>query len=114
MTNIRKDADNWSTITIEKAREMDEGYYQCFAKDAYGTALSDVIDVRMAFITSTKETLPIVQITAVEGMPFHIQANRQRGFPESDNGWCTTTDIISECERLSPSGRMQIADNGNS
>lgn len=118
-----KELDRRSTLTINKATEMDEGYYQCLAKNAYGTALSNVVDIRMAFIDySTAEALQVLQKTVVEGKPFHIKAELDRSYPEQKKSWCKTTDTnadFADCVCLifpsrSHSQRIQMADNGKS
>src|SRR6218665_684866 len=68
--NIQRGADG--TVTIQHATSMDEGFYQCFARNQYGTALSNTAHIQIAVLDTGSGTHAVLQKTVEEGMPFHI------------------------------------------
>lgn len=116
LTNIRKGSDG--TITINRATVTDEGYYQCFARNQYGTALSNTIYLRMRLIAPTviSNAGPSTELrkTVVEGIPFHIEAHRPSSSPMTSCAWYTVGKTDAQYySRLWPSERIEVADNGN-
>ena len=110
--NIEKGTDG--SITIRSAAASDEGFYQCFAKNQYGTALSATAHIQRALLDSASGTPSTLQKTVQEGMPFHIQADPRKSFPKPTYGWEIATDTVDKNPvPLRPSRRIQIADNGD-
>ena len=50
--NIKRGDSETGTLVIDPATSLDEGYYQCFAANQYGTALSEVAHLQRATISS--------------------------------------------------------------
>lgn len=109
--NIGKGPDG--TIRIDRATETDEGYYQCYATNQYGTALSNMIHVRMAFLNSATGSPTVSRKSVVQGRPFHIQADRERSFPQPSYEWYSAYDVDAIHTLLWPTARIQFAKNGN-
>ena len=110
--NIQKVVDG--TITIHPATSMDEGFYQCFARNQYGTALSITAHIQRAVLDSASGTPTTLQKTVQEGMPFQIQADPRRSFPKPTYGWEFASDTVDKNPvPLRTSRRIQIAANGD-
>ena len=109
--NIQRGADG--TVTIQHATSMDEGLYQCFARNQYGTALSKTAHIQRAVLDTGSGTHVVLQKTVEEGMPFHIQADPSRSFPKPVYGWEMATDTVDRNPLpLYSSSRVQVAENG--
>ena len=87
-----------------------EGYFQCFAENQYGSVITDMIHVRWSICNSYTGPLIVLRKIVVEGMPFHIQADREECFPKPSYYWSITGTKESQ---LSPTKRVQIAENGD-
>lgn len=112
LSSIRKGSDG--TVTVDTATVKDEGYYQCFATNQYGTTLSNVLDVRMIFTEPTAGSPTVHQKVVVEGRPFHIQPDRQRSLQKPTYDWCISVGVNAQnFVRLDLSNRIQRASNGN-
>src|SRR6218665_2106646 len=89
--NIIRGSDG--DITIRISTRNDEGFYQCFAKNTYGTALSAVAHLQRAFLSKTS-TIDIANLPVQEGHPFFIQAAMVNSFPMPTCKWETVTDPL--------------------
>src|SRR5688572_30684185 len=85
LPNIQRSADG--TITIQDATSVDEGFYQCLAKNHYGTASSTVAHIQRTFLESASGTSAVLSKTVQVGMPFHIEADPRKSFPKPTYGW---------------------------
>lgn len=100
------------TITIERATSLDEGYYQCFATNQYGTALS-IVSYAARGVLRLLTTPDVTTVTVREGEPFHILYATVKSSPKPIYGWevaIGTSDRSSTPVTLS--NRVQLADNG--
>lgn len=99
-------------ITIQPATSVEEGFYQCFARNQYGTAVSTTAHVQRAFLgPNTRNNTDVLNKTIEHGKPFHIQADPRKSFPKTTSSW-----EIAEAKNTTPiitSKRIQISDNGN-
>ena len=112
LRNIQTDADG--TIIIELATSMDDGFYQCFARNEFGTALTDTAHLQMAFLDSTAENVTeILNKVAREETPFHIPCDSRRSFPKPTYIWEMANGIEDKNPiELQLSNRIQIDENG--
>ena len=102
------------TMTIRNAAASDEGFYQCLARNQYGTAISKTAHLQRAFIDSAKRnSTDVLNKTVQEGMPFHIPCDAPSSFPKPAYGWELANDTEEENSiPLQPSKRIQIDENG--
>ena len=92
----------------------DEGFYQCFVKNQYGTALTSTVWIQRTVLYFGPGSPTTLEKSVVEGMPFHIQADPRKSFPKPTFGWEMATDHVDKNPvSLRPSKRIQIAENGN-
>lgn len=109
--NIQKGADG--TITIQPATSADEGYYQCFAGNQYGTALSNTTHLERAYFGSAPETPVVHNLTFREGQHHFMKCDPRRSFPKETYIWeifNSTNDRHPMTLRLTE--RLQVAENG--
>lgn len=103
------------TASTLEIKSRDEGYYQCFARNQFGTALSGMTHVQRNFLDHPFGYPTTFQKTIQEGQPFHIQGDPRNSFPKPTYGWELATDTVDQNPvPLKPSKRIQIAENGRS
>ncbi|CAG0896608.1 unnamed protein product, partial [Cyprideis torosa] len=74
------------TLVITKPRDEDLGYYQCFAYNDWGTAMSNSVHVRKAELSSFRDT-PTKTVSANEGDPLGIKCSPPDGYPKPSVYW---------------------------
>lgn len=77
---------NHGTITIGHLRDEDEGQYQCFAENQYGTATSNSVFVRKSTFNAFKD-VPVNTLDVNEGDPFEMKCESPGGFPNPKLYW---------------------------
>ena len=104
---------SYGDLTIQRATTNDEGFYQCFATNDYGTALSTVARVKRAFLAKAS-TSDFFNQSVQEGHPFFIQAAMVNSFPTPIHKWETVTDPLDKHPKpFEESQRVNMAYNGN-
>jgi len=107
--NVKREAGG--TITIDPATSLDAGFYQCIARNQYGTALSNTSFMQMAVLGSGNTQLATK--IATEGDPFCIEAQPTKSNPKPTMTWEMALDTVDKFPAsLLPTKRMQIAENG--
>lgn len=74
-----------SIIFIEP-RERHQGYYQCFASNIYGTALSNKIHLRVGYLEHFAKK-PLKSIKVREGQPLTVDCTAPKGNPPPQIFW---------------------------
>ena len=85
---------------------LDEGYYQCYVSNMYGTAVSSATLLLRADIGRYHSSQPEERI-ATEGRPFTIDCRPVECFPKPSFSWA-----LGEHTRIRTSKRVQIDDEG--
>jgi len=99
-------------ITIRAATQTDEGFYQCFAKNMNGKAVSTVAHLQRAFLGDAAPS-DIVIHTVPEGRPFVIPAARRLSYPTPTYDWDVVTSTVdSDPRKYQQSQRVRSACNG--
>lgn len=107
--NVRRGVDG--TITIDPATSLDGGFYQCVARNQFGTALSNISFMQMVFLDSKGNTNTPTMIVK-EGEPFCVEAHRTKTNPKTRVIWEMAIDTVDKYPAsLLPTKRMQIAEN---
>lgn len=111
LPNIQRGADG--TVTIHNATSMDEGFYQCFARNKFGTALTLTAHMQRAFLDSASRSPSVLELYLIPGRSFHITCSRLRSFPQPTYIWEISNGIKDTNPiQFVPTERMQIAENG--
>jgi len=74
------------SVTINPLTVLDEGYYQCFASNMYGTAVSSPTVLLRADIGSYHSSEPVV-LTEQQGRPYMIRCQPVKCFPKPSFTW---------------------------
>ncbi|CAL4200691.1 unnamed protein product, partial [Meganyctiphanes norvegica] len=74
------------TLVINSPIDDDEGYYQCFAQNEWGTATSNIIYVRKIELGSFKLQDPITE-TVNEGDAIGLRCEPPDGYPKPNIFW---------------------------
>ena len=97
-------------IQILSLTAHDEGYYQCFASNVYGTAMSDVISLRRAKIHRNTAT-DVDEYDLIEGRPFMLPCRHTKSYPKPHYSWIVVSKSGSE-EAVVQDSRIQIDGHG--
>lgn len=99
-------------LTFDPVRDNDEGRYQCIAKNQYGTAISDVTQLREAFLEPNPGSVN-VSMEVREGNPLVIRTNSSvQGFPKPKYYWDVVDSRGYTISEVPISDRIQIDDDG--
>jgi len=100
-------------LTIRPLSLLDEGYYQCYASNMYGTAVSPTTVLQRADIGSYPSSEPL-EVTATEGSPYMIRCQPVKCFPEPSYSWAVVErGRLEEAPvRVVTDERVQIDDKG--
>ena len=79
------------SFTILSAQEEDEGHYQCFANNTYGTAFSDVSLLLLASLR-LKGMTPIQSVKVPLGGPLSLRCNSPPSVGSTVYHWVKTSD----------------------
>ncbi|GAB6021405.1 hypothetical protein CHUAL_004014 [Chamberlinius hualienensis] len=74
------------TLVVTTPRPEDEGYYQCFATNPYGTAVSNGVFVRRSDLGSFPDEQP-KEVSVNEGLPLTLPCAPPTGFPKPNIFW---------------------------
>ncbi|ELT88536.1 hypothetical protein CAPTEDRAFT_221071 [Capitella teleta] len=115
--NIKQvpDVTNWNgTIVIEQANTLTEGDYQCSAKNSYGTAVSDKVDLVRAYLVPGTPTTEPVPVRGEANHPAVLVCGQPRSNPPPNFSWVLATGVVDKYPvRYHLSARVQMDDNGN-
>ena len=102
-------------VRISPLSLLDEGYYQCYASNMYGTAVSPTTVLQRADIGSYPSSDPHA-VTAEAGTPYMIRCQPVKCFPKPSFSWALvergTLDVEDTPEPVVTDGRVQIDDQG--
>ena len=108
--NVERGIDG--TITISPPTSRDTGFYQCIAKNQFGTALSNTSFMQMAIIEN-KGSRQVWSKTVIEGESFCIEAQPMRSIPKATPTWVMADNHVDQVPvQITLTKRMQIAENG--
>jgi hypothetical protein len=110
--NIQPARDGTGSFTISPAVSTDAGFYQCYASNQYGTAVSNTSHLQRAILDKEGGHADIRVLTADEGQPFHIPVNLPKCFPSPSFSWEIGKVVDDQPRVLSTSNRVQIRENG--
>lgn len=101
------------SIEIRHGTALDEGYYQCFASNQWGTARSDTVNLKRA-VLNVVHNPDVRPMTVDVGRPFMIDINAPFSYPSPPTfEWETAVDTVDKSPtKLTPSRRMQIDEHG--
>uniref|UniRef100_A0A6G1SAQ6 Neuroglian n=1 Tax=Aceria tosichella TaxID=561515 RepID=A0A6G1SAQ6_9ACAR len=74
------------TLIFGKPEAVDEGLYQCFAENDYGTSMSNAVFLRRSELSSFPEERPR-EIPVEEGDPISLDCNPPSGYPKPQIFW---------------------------
>lgn len=74
------------TLVFTRPDNVDEGLYQCFAENEYGTSMSNSVFLRRAELSSFPEE-PTREFNVDEGSPFSIDCSPPSGYPKPSIFW---------------------------
>lgn len=74
------------TLIFTKPDNVDEGLYQCFAENIFGTSVSNSVFLRRSELSSFPEERTR-ELFVDEGEPFSIDCNPPSGYPKPDIYW---------------------------
>ena len=107
--NVKRGIDG--TIIIYPTTSLDTGFYQCIARNQFGTALSNTSFMQMAVLDSPGNA-EVTKI-ATEGEPFCIEAHPTKSNPIPNKRWEKADGTVDKYpERLSWTKRMQMDETG--
>lgn len=78
-------------LTFLKPTDDDEGEYLCYAENEDGTARSNPITVKKAFLENFQNESTITDLEAVEGEPFSLECVAPNGVPKPNIFWMIQT-----------------------
>lgn len=102
------------TLVFGKPDSVDEGLYQCFAKNDHGTSLSNAVFLRKAELDSFTNT-QTEHIDVEEGQPLSLECNPPTGYPKPLLHWViygssSTIDSINSSRlTVDPEGRLHFS-----
>ncbi|KAI6175507.1 hypothetical protein M3Y97_00696700 [Aphelenchoides bicaudatus] len=74
------------SIQFKNPDHSDQGFYQCFVSNAFGTAVSNRVHVRLGFLEHFPDR-GLKVITAVEGKSVSVKCKPPRGIPPPNVDW---------------------------
>lgn len=95
---------------ITQASSFDEGFYQCIAKNDYGTAVSNTSYLRRAVIDGT--TKNIKTVTATVGQALKLDVTSTKCYPPPTFSWEIGKEVEDSPRPVHFSSRMQIDQDG--
>lgn len=95
------------TLRFLSLSTLDDGYYQCFAYNDYGTAVSTVAVLRRALITASPPLLT-QQHNEHEGRQFMLRCQPAKSYPSPHYSWY----VGPEEKRVNPDRRIRFDDSG--
>lgn len=102
------------TLIFTKPDNVDEGLYQCFAENEFGTSMSNSVFLRRSELSSFPEESTRV-LTANEGEPYTIDCSPPSGYPKPSIFWMimsstgTLHSINSSRLTVDPEGRLHFS-----
>ena len=111
LNNIRSVQDG--TIEITDASVFNEGFYQCFARNQWGTALSNTSHLQKAVLKiqgGSEQTTR--QVAVEEGKPFTVEASPPLCFPKPAFNWEIGRFVDNNPTKLVLNRRVQTDENG--
>jgi len=101
------------TLTFEPITTLDEGYYQCIAKNQFGKDLSGLTFLKRAVLGRYPPTTEQVY-TRKEGDSLKIPCQEIKSFPQPTFGWALGKDLMDQSPTtLALNRRIQIDENGH-
>lgn len=88
--NVTQEVDTGS-LTFLAPTTGDEGQYACYAENKYGTARTNLISVKRAFLENFRNDSVIETMEATEGDPFKLECKAPGGFPDPSIFWMVQT-----------------------
>lgn len=110
--NIRFEASDSGSITINSAAASDEGFYQCKASNQWGTALTNTSHLQRAVLDPGGTSPQVAELTVDEGLPFHIPVSLPKSFPKPTFSWAKGRIADESPKPVSLDRRIQINENG--
>lgn len=95
LPNIFRPDASKGTIRIDPATALDEGYYQCFAENQYGKAVSDVAFLQRAVI-SPYPAKPEEVYTEDEGQGLKVMCDITKCVPKPTHSWVIAKDKVDD------------------
>jgi len=102
------------TIEIPQPGPIDEGYYQCFAKNQHGTTMSRMVQLQRAMLGAYtgKDIYETGMLT--EGTSYKLPCMPTKWFPKPFFTWAIVGGIDDKEEKsVTPDKRIQIDEDGN-
>lgn len=102
------------TLIFTKPDNIDEGLYQCFAENNYGTSMSNSVFLRRSELSSFPEERPR-ELLVDEGEPFSIDCNPPSGYPKPTIFWMIMSNtgflhsINSSRLTVDPEGKLHFS-----
>ena len=102
------------TLHFTKPEVVDEGLYQCFATNIYGTSVSNAVSLRRSELNHFQEAEPEEKVVT-EGEPLSIDCKPPSGYPKPVIFWMITsssgalTSINSSRLTVDPEGNLHFS-----
>lgn len=102
------------TLIFTKPDYVDEGLYQCFAENEYGTSMSNSVFLRKSELSSFPEEKPR-EFQVEEGLPFTVDCSPPSGYPKPIIFWMIMSStgalhsINSSRLTVDPEGRLHFS-----
>lgn len=103
------------TLVFTRPDQVDEGLYQCFAENMYGTSVSNAVFLRKSELNSFPDQDMPETITVTEGEPLSIDCNPPTGYPKPAIFWIVLSNsgslrsINSSRLTVDPEGRLHFS-----
>ena len=100
-------------VQIKPLTSLDEGYYQCRATNAHGTALSNVTLLQRAVLQTYGAPIVEDKYGLLEGQPFKISYVPTKCVPRPRFNWGVAKDVVDVTQvGVVTDERVQIDDEG--
>lgn len=111
--NVKRLNEKTGSFMFTPATSFDEGYYQCFASNTYGKALSLVAVLKRAVLApySPSET---IDYKGNIGVPMKVVCQNTKSYPKPEYSWVVARDAAdANFNVVSLSNRIQQDSDGN-
>ncbi|XP_067134439.1 neuroglian-like [Centruroides vittatus] len=102
------------TLVFTEPEDIDEGLYQCFAKNSHGTSVSNSVFLRRYELNSFPDT-GIIEKKVLEGAPLSLICDPPPGYPKPKVHWLivsskgTLHSIYSSRLSVDPEGNLHFS-----
>jgi len=87
------------TISIPQLGPIDEGYYQCFASNQYGTTMSKTVHLQRALLGGYPGKGIFESRPLTEGTPYTLPCSPTKWFPKPSFSWAIVDSIDDDREK---------------